>query len=462
MLEYNRVHLQSSINLVPLRAACSRARSGLHITAHHCKAESAQKAESAGTLCRGLQHTDTSADTTRSLTRRNLLNSAVLAAVAAGTSGEVFSPSAAGAAIEAPLSLRDVTPKIAQASPLSAREAAVVNIFESNTYSVVNVIDYGMVPGVRTSMSTEQSEGNGSGFVWNSEGIIITNYHVLAGSLRNYRPGDSKSTQQRVAKVTLLGNDGFQQTFDAILIGADRTKDLAVLQIAAPASLLRPVDRGDSSNLKVGQQCFAIGNPFGFDHTLTAGVISGLGREIASAAGVVIGGGIQTDAAINPGNSGGPLISASGQVIGVNTAIFTNSGTSAGVGFAIPMSAVERAVPQLIKYGKIVRPAINVQIATDQVARALKVSRGALIQTLDSKTAASKAGLLPTRRTLTGIARGDVIVGLDDTPVNRAADLASALDNCRIGQRVRLQVLRGDDDTTAQQIDVQLELEEAR
>jgi S1-C subfamily serine protease len=170
------------------------------------------------------------------------------------------------------------------------------------------------------------------------------------------------SKLKKVAFVTLEDRAGKQQAYPAYLVGADRPRDLAVVKVNAPVNVLQPIVLGDSAALRVGQQCLAIGNPFGFDHTLTTGVISGLNREIRSQAGSVIPGGIQTDAAINPGNSGGPLLDSSGRLIGVNTAIFTPTGTSAGVGFAIPVDTVARVVPQLIAKGRVTRPALGVQV----------------------------------------------------------------------------------------------------
>ncbi|KAJ8544942.1 hypothetical protein K7X08_017525 [Anisodus acutangulus] len=185
-------------------------------------------------------------------------------------------------------------------------------------------------------------------------------------------------------------------------------------EVEAPEELLRPMRVGESSSLKVGQQCLAIGNPFGFDHTLTVGVISGLNRDIYSQTGVTIGGGIQTDAAINPGNSGGPLLDSKGNLIGINTAIFTQTGTSAGVGFAIPSSTVLRIVPHLV-----VRAGLNIEIAPDLIANQLNVRNGALVLLVPGNSLAAKARLLPTTRGFAGnIVLGDIIEAVDDKPVS--------------------------------------------
>lgn len=228
------------------------------------------------------------------------------------------------------------------------------------------------------------------------------------------------------------------------MIGADRAKDLAVLKVDAPLDLLKPINVGQSSALRVGQQCLAIGNPFGFDHTLTVGVISGLNRDIFSQTGVTIGGGIQTDAAINPGNSGGPLLDSKGHLIGINTAIFTRTGTSAGVGFAIPSSTVLRIVPQLIKFAKVVRAGLNVEIASDLIANQLNVRNGALVLQVVGNSLAAKAGLLPTTRGLAGnIVLGDIIVAVDGKPVKSKAELFKTLDDYTVGEKIVLKIQRG-------------------
>jgi S1-C subfamily serine protease len=218
-----------------------------------------------------------------------------------------------------------------------------------------------------------------------------------------------------------------------------------VLHIGAPEAALQPALLGSSAALRVGQQVLAIGNPFGFQHTLTSGIVSGLNREIRSQVGSVIPGGIQTDAAINPGNSGGPLLDSSGRVVGVNTAIFTNTGTSAGVGFAIPMATVSRVVPQLIERGQVARAGLGVQVASEAVAQKLQVGRGALVQALVADGAGARAGLLATRRGLSGIVAGDVIVGIDGERVGSSGDLVNVLDQLAVGQEVRLQVQRAGD-----------------
>ncbi|KAG6777659.1 hypothetical protein POTOM_017485 [Populus tomentosa] len=254
------------------------------------------------------------------------------------------------------VTIEQVTPPVftsgalfpAEVTIMSYWQERIVQLFEKNTYSVVNIFDVTLRPQLNVTGMVEIPEGNGSGVVWDEQGHIVTNYHVIGNALsRNPSPG------QVVARVNILASEGLQKNFEGKLVGADRTKDLAVLKVEASEDLLKPIKVGQSSSLRVGQQCLAIGNPFGFDHTLTVGVISGLNRDISSQTGVTIGGGIQTDAAINPGNSGGPLLDSKGNLIGINTAIFTRTGTSAGVGFAIPSSTVLKIALQLIQFSKV-------------------------------------------------------------------------------------------------------------
>ncbi|CAI5514462.1 unnamed protein product [Closterium sp. Naga37s-1] len=382
------------------------------------------------------------------VTRRALLSSTLPLSIAL-----LAPPAPAVPALGDPsVTIADVTRDVTPAGKLPAAEEATVALFERTTYSVVNIFDVTLRPSMNTTGQVEVPEGNGSGVMWNSDGYIVTNYHVVGSALSQNPPAG-----RTIARVTLLGTDGFQRNLEGVLVGADRTKDLAVLKVSAPPNLLRPLPLGDSSSLRVGQRSYAIGNPFGFDHTLTAGVLSGVNRDIYSAAGVVIAGGVQTDAAINPGNSGGPLLDSAGRLIGINTAIYTNTGTSAGVGFAIPVSVVARVVPQIIQYGKVIRPTLNMQLAADGIARQLGAAAGALVLGVKPGSAAAKAGVTATRRGFAGnIVLGDVIVAIDQYTVKMAADVDKALDDLSAGQTVSLQLLRNGEKVT-----VQLPLEES-
>lgn len=337
------------------------------------------------------------------------------------------------------VTVEEVTPTVFPSGALFPTENRIVQLFEKNTYSVVNIFDVTLRPQLNVTGAVEVPEGNGSGVVWDTQGHIVTNYHVIGNALtRNPSPG------QVVARVNILASEGVQKNFEGKLVGADRAKDLAILRVEAPEDLLKPILVGQSSSLRVGQQCLAIGNPFGFDHTLTVGVISGLNRDIFSQTGVTISGGIQTDAAINPGNSGGPLLDSKGNLIGINTAIFTQTGTSAGVGFAIPSSTVLKIVPQLIQFGKVFQAGLNVDIAPDLIANQLNVRYGALVVQVPRNSLAAKAGLLPTTRGFAGnIILGDIIIAVDNKPVKNKAELYKALDDYNVGDQVTLKIQRG-------------------
>jgi S1-C subfamily serine protease len=272
---------------------------------------------------------------------------------------------------------------------------------------------------------TEMQQGTGSGFLWDNQGHVVTNFHVIQGA--------------NAAKVTLADHS----VWNASLVGAEPDKDLAVLKIDAPSDRFTALPIGTSHDLEVGQKAFAIGSPFGFDQTLTTGVISGLGREIQSVTKRPIKGMIQTDTAINPGNSGGPLLDSAGRLIGVNTAIYSPSGVYAGVGFAVPVDTVNRIVPQLLKDGRVTRPGLGVEIANDRVNQRLGVE-GLLVTDVTRGGPAHRAGVQPMRITPEGeIELGDIIVGIDEAAIATNNDLFSALDDRKIGDKVLLKVRRG-------------------
>lgn len=250
-----------------------------------------------------------------------------------------------------------------------------MKVFQDCSSSVANITT-SRTANVGMSMNpVEIPRGTGSAFVWDTAGHVVTNYHVVMNGNK--------------ARITLSD----ATTWDGEVVGVAKNKDLAVLKIAAPASKLKPIVVGTSQALQVGQHVLAIGNPFGLDRTLTSGIISGVGRDIQSIGGATIRGVIQTDASINPGNSGGPLLDSQGRLIGVNTAIYSPSGASAGVGFAIPVDTVRRVVNELIRKGKVVRPGFGIMCANDSQAKQLGVT-GVLILGLSENGAAAKAGLL--------------------------------------------------------------------
>lgn len=310
---------------------------------------------------------------------------------------------------------------------LNPEEKATINLFQNAAPSVCYITTTNLRSDFFRRNVTEVPRGSGSGFVWDNAGHIITNYHVIQGADR--------------ATVTL--SDG--STFQAKAVGVAPEKDLAVLKIDAPRSQLRAIPLGNSSDLKVGQSVYAIGNPFGLDQTLTTGIVSALGREIKSVAGIPIREAIQTDAAINPGNSGGPLLDSSGKLIGVNTAIYSPSGASAGIGFSIPVDAVKWVVPELIKYGEIKRPSLGIAIRSD-IARRLQITDGILVITVTPRGAAEKAGLRPTYNNQTGQFEriGDIIVAINGEKVTDYNDLFLTLEKYNPGDQVTLTVVRDD------------------
>lgn len=318
---------------------------------------------------------------------------------------------------------------------LTEGEKANIRLFENSAPSVAYITTSQLRQDFWTRNVMEIPQGSGSGFVWDREGHIITNYHVIQGADK--------------AQVTLAD----RTTWDAKLIGFAPEKDLAVLKIDAPRNALRPIPVGESGNLLVGQNVYAIGNPFGLDQTLTTGIISALGREIKSVSGIPIRDVIQTDAAINPGNSGGPLLNSSGFLIGVNTAIYSPSGASAGIGFSIPVDVVKWVVPDLIKYGKVNRPTIGVELASAQFTQRLGLD-GALITHVIEGSPAEKAGLQPTYRDRSGRIRiGDTIVAIDGKKVTNSNELILILEKYKAGDQVRVKLMR---DNKALEVDLRL------
>lgn len=313
---------------------------------------------------------------------------------------------------------------VAARGTLAEDEKTTIAIFKEASPSVVNITRVSERRDPFNLNVESIPEGAGSGFIWDKDGHVVTNYHVVQG--------------EGEARVTLAD----QSVWKAKLVGAYPDKDLAVLWIAAPKEKLRPIPVGTSNDLLVGQKTFAIGNPFGLDQTLTTGIVSALGREIQSSTRRTIKNVIQTSAPINPGNSGGPLLDSAGRLIGVNAAILSPSGTFAGIGFAIPVDEVNRAVPQLIRHGKIVRPGLGVQIATDQVAKKLRL-KGVLILKVQPGSSAEKVGMRSTKYDEDdNLLLGDVIVAIDQQPIATFEDLASTMERYRVGDKVTVRALR--------------------
>jgi S1-C subfamily serine protease len=322
--------------------------------------------------------------------------------------------------------------------PPSARiedERNTISVFRTAAQSTVFVTQTRVVEDYFAGTLQEVPAGSGSGFVWDDQGTIVTNFHVVEGA----------------RSVTVTFHD--QQTVEAKVVGLEPRKDIAVLKVEAPAKLLVPIHVAKGGQLEVGQKAIAIGNPFGLDHTLTTGVISAIGRQVQGAGGVSIRDMIQTDAAINPGNSGGPLLDSSGQLIGMNTMIYSKSGASAGIGFAVPVSTISRIVPQILKTGRAEQVGIGVGVDPMQKLERRLGLEGVIVLHVPQGSAAAAAGLRGLTRTRRGIALGDVIVGVDGVRVVHFDDLYTVLDSHKPEETVKLTVMRGDATAT---VDIKL------
>ena len=324
----------------------------------------------------------------------------------------------------------DSTPVVAPPSKEARieNERNSIEVFRAAAPATVFVTQLQLVRRGFSMRPTEVASGTGTGFVWDDSGHIVTNYHVVTGPRGRPR-----------LSVTLHN----QKKYAARIVGVDKTKDIAVLKIDAPEQDLEPIRQpGADYRLEVGQKTIAIGNPFGLDHTLTVGVISALGREVRGIGGVTIREMIQTDAAINPGNSGGPLLDSRGQLIGMNTMIFSKTGSSAGIGFAVPVKTIQRVVPQILRDGKPTRVGIGLTLLDDNVARRVGI-RGVIIREVVAPSARG-AGLRGLRQGQYGVELGDVIVGVGEHEVANYDDLYNALDRHRPGDQVEIKIRRGD------------------
>lgn len=316
----------------------------------------------------------------------------------------------------------NVTPRVVEArGDLAAGEKSVVQLFEVSKASVA----YIFTESVQGQLFFRRvAEGTGSGFIWDDAGHIVTNAHVVQGASR--------------IRVQLDDSE----PLPARLVGIAPSYDLAVIRLVNKPASLRPIPVGTSGDLLVGQSVFAIGNPFGLSKTLTAGIVSALGRTLPVSNGREIPDVIQTDAAINPGNSGGPLLDSAGRLIGVNTAILSQSGSSAGVGFAIPVDLVNQIVPQLIERGTLPRPGIGISVADESLARRLGI-RGIAVMGVEPGSPAAEVGLMPFD--LQAGVVGDIIIAVDRKPVANVLQLSKALEAIGVGGTANLLVMRGDD-----------------
>lgn len=309
---------------------------------------------------------------------------------------------------------RQVSPRPA----LEGEERALVNLFDRAAPSVVQVVAVArsfnaMGPGGRGGGGVREI-GGGSGFVWDTNGHIVTNFHVVEQA-----PG-----------LVIRFADG--QAIPARVVGVAPNHDLAVLRVDG-GTLPPPIAIGTSGDLRVGQRAYAIGNPFGLDQTLTEGIISALNRRLPTETGREIDAVIQTDAAVNPGNSGGPLLDSAGRVIGVNTAIYSPSGASAGIGFAVPIDTVNRIVPQIIATGRAANPGIGIAVLEEERAARLGI-QGLVVMQVAPSSPAARAGVRAASRT----AVQDVIVAANGQPVRRLVDLTRTMEQAGVNGTVRL------------------------
>ncbi|MEW5882197.1 MAG: trypsin-like peptidase domain-containing protein [Pseudomonadota bacterium] len=342
---------------------------------------------------------------------RALMLAAVLSAVAIGAN-----PAAVAAQSPPRVEPRAVQPR----GPLLPYEQALVSLFENAAPSVAYITTEVLQP--RGFFTAEVAQGAGSGFVWDTAGHVVTNNHVVAGARRVF--------------VQLDAGD----PIEARPVGFAAEYDLAVVKLARVPKTIRPIPLGTSHDLKIGQSVYAIGNPFGLQRTLTHGIVSALDRELPTIEGYrEVAGVIQTDAAVNPGNSGGPLLDSAGRLVGVNTAIRSASGSSAGVGFAIPVDLVNRIVPALIARGRAPLPGIGIEpVRPDLVARA-GIS-GVVIAAVGRGTPAAEAGLQPANPRTGDL--GDVIVAVNGRRVETVSQFAAELDRVGVDRTAELTVVR--------------------
>jgi S1-C subfamily serine protease len=304
---------------------------------------------------------------------------------------------------------------------LQPDELNTVQVFQHSAANVVNISSIRLERDFFSLDAMEVPAGTGTGFLWDHKGHVVTNFHVI----------------EDASKVVVSFKDG--KSAPATLVGAEPRKDIAVLRVAVPAGLeFTPFGVANSSELLVGQKAIAIGSPFGLEQTLTHGVISALGRQIQGVGGVTIRDMIQTDASINPGNSGGPLLDSRGYLIGMNTMIYSQSGASAGIGFAVPSNTINRIASQLIRYGRVQQPGLGITPLSDAAARRFRLRSGVVLLDVLPGGPAAAAGLRGTRRTRHGLVLGDRIVAIDGKPVSDYDGLYTALDSHRIGDTVKV------------------------
>jgi len=314
---------------------------------------------------------------------------------------------------------------LSQRHDLTSEEKGTISLFKHNNPAVVYISTVERVLNPYTRDIREIPTGTGTGFIWDQKGHIITNYHVV----RN------KST----ARVRLSS----QKTYTARVIGRSKRHDIAVLKLDNVLDLPNPIQPGTSNDLLVGQRVYAIGNPFGLDHTLTTGIISALGRTISDRT-IDMDDLIQTDAAINPGNSGGPLLDSAGRLVGMNVAIYSPSGVSAGIGFAIPVEKINRVVPNLIANGRFIQPivGINANDKSNKLIRKELGIRGILVLGVIPNSPAEKAGMIGSELIHGELVLGDIIQAIDGKKVEDMNDFLNILEKHKLNDRIVISILR--------------------
>jgi len=330
-----------------------------------------------------------------------------------------------------------------------------VEVFERTSPSVANIKTSIVQPGqlLSSGRPSEYPAGAGSGFVWDTDGHIITNYHVVASALDAERmKAPRRAPFGKLSRKVTVKLSGRDDEVEAQIIGYEADKDLAVLKVDPANVQLTPLEIGSSSNLRVGQNVLAIGNPFGLDTTLTSGIVSALGRDIQGAGGRPIKDCIQTDAAINPGNSGGPLMDSNGRLIGINTMIYAPGGIGAnvGIGFAIPVDTVSRIVKQIIAFGQDARPSLGVAVLPDsdreRYARSLgRPLQGAVIAEVVPGSPAALAKLEPLKSQRNSILLGDMITAVNGARITTNEELLCAVEEAEPEEALSLTVMRNCD-----------------
>jgi len=324
-----------------------------------------------------------------------------------------------------PLVEAKTTNDLSQRHDLSSEEKGTISLFKHNNPAVVYISTVKRVINPYTRDIREIPSGTGTGFIWDNGGHIITNYHVVRNN--------------RTARVRLAN----QKTYTAKVIGKSERHDIAVLKLDDNLQLPRPIQPGTSKNLLVGQSVYAIGNPFGLDHTLTTGIISALGRTISDRS-IDMDDLIQTDAAINPGNSGGPLLDSAGRLIGMNVAIYSPSGASAGIGFAIPVDKINRVVPNLIRNGRFIQPIVGIH-ATDKTNKLINDElgiKGILVLGVTANSPAEKAGMIGSQLINGDLVLGDVIQAIDGQKVEDMNDFLNIIEKHKLNDHIVISILR--------------------